>query len=179
MHSSPGAGEKLATQTANEDIATRKKLEGNIDTDLSDFEGPAGKSPYFRSQVTSGHEGVHSGFEDSRVNSRMMGRASGFGYEQPTTMGAEDEINSQEATAHSKVERDALVNEAGMKMQAAGLRTGEMGQFNPDSSIKTAGSLEQDRLNRRMQMFATLAKLGVSGATMGMGAAGVGNFGKG
>lgn len=176
MHSKPGTAETLASQTATGDIAERGKLEANVNSDLTDFEGPAGTSPFYRSQVTSGHEGVASGYRDTRSNAKMQARAAGFGYEQPVAEGADEEIGAREASDQSKVERDALTSEAGMKMQAAGIRTGEMSQFNPDSSIKTSGDLENQRLNRRMQIFSSLAKLGMSGATMGLTAAGAGGY---
>jgi len=177
MHSSPGASEKLATQTANEDISRRKDIDTHVDTDLGEFEGAPGTSPFYRSQVTSGTEDVAAAHRSSRANTRMQARAAGFGYEQPMVQGAEAEDSAQEAHDTAEVPRQALINEAGMKLQAAGLREGEMGQFNPNASIATAGKLEQDRLNRRAMIFQSLAKLGMAGATMGMTAAGVGGYG--
>lgn len=164
MKSSPGASEKLATQTANTDIAARGKSQGEADSSLSQFEGPVENTPFYRSMVTAGTDATHKSFDAERGNTAMQARAAGFGYEQPVTQGAQSQVNDSEAKAQAAVPQQALQATAPLTMQAAGMREGEVNSYNPNGAISTAGTLEQDRLNRQSQMWQQIAKTGVSAA---------------
>lgn len=164
MKSSPGPTEKLATQTANQDIASRTKSQGEADSSLSQFEGPVDQTPFYRSMVTAGTDATQHSFDSERANTRMQAHGAGFGYEQPVAQGADAQVNDSEAKAQAQVPQQALQAAAPLTMQAAGMREGEVNAYNPNGAINTAGTLEQDRLNRQNQMWQQIAKTGVSAA---------------
>lgn len=126
FHHGKTGQQKQAEQQANTDFQQQGQLTGEAQGTLGQFEGPVQQSPFYKALKTSGLEQTSSAYNNARSNMRQQAKSAGFGYAQPATQGADDQLQSQEAGALAQVPGQALT-EATQPALAASAQTGGMG----------------------------------------------------
>jgi hypothetical protein len=160
-------GEKKGFANSEADRASREGLVAKNEATLGQFDGPAEKSPYYRSRLNSGIRATSRAFEDVRREGRLAGRARGFGYESPVAQGNELGIAADEASALGELPNQALEDTTNRQMQSADLRAGEAGMYSGSAggNFSTAANAENQRLARRSAMWRSIISAGTGVAT--------------
>jgi hypothetical protein len=146
---------------------------GNEEMDQT-LSNPLG-TPYGKALMTTGTESTNRAYNNATSNMRARASASGFGYEQPVTQGAGDQIEGQRAGDLARLPGQVAQQAIQPGMQAAMSRIGEGQQYNPTSYFNAGTNLTRDRLNRPGP-WGTLGGLALGGIQTGFKAAGTGGF---
>lgn len=120
-----GAGHQQRRQ-ATSDFGQQGQLTGQAQGTLGQFEGPVNQSPFYKSLLATGIQDTSNAYQNARSNMRQQANAAGFGYNQPVTQGADNQLQAREASDMARVPMEAELGAAPLSLQAAG-QTGSMG----------------------------------------------------
>jgi hypothetical protein len=137
-----GAAHQQRAQ-ATSDFGQQKGLTGQAQGTLGQFEGPAQQSPFYKSLLTTGIQSTSDAYQNARSNMRQQANQAGFGYAQPATQGADNQLQAREASDMAKIPMEAELGTAPLSLQAAG-QTGQMGMGYGSQGAGLLGQNAQD-----------------------------------
>lgn len=117
FHSGSGHQER---KQATSDFGKQGQLTDTAQGTLSQFEGPVQQSPFYKALLTTGIQDTSDAYQTARSNMRANANAAGFGYNQPVTMGADNQLQAKEASALARVPQDAMIAATAPALTAAG-----------------------------------------------------------
>jgi hypothetical protein len=150
---------------ATADFGQQGNLTGQSQGTLGQFEGPVNQSPFYKSLLTSGIQDTSNAYQNARSSMRANANAAGFGYAQPATQGADNQLQAQEAFALANVPQQAMLGAAPLSLQAAG-QTGNMGMGYGSQGTSLLGANAQNTMGLYNQLLGTAIQGGA-----GVGAA--------
>lgn len=118
--------QKQAETVSSQDFAQQQKLTGQAQGTLGQFEGPVQQSPFYKAMLNTGIESTSQAYDNAAANQKQKANAAGFGYNQPVTQGADNQLRAQEAKSMADVPNQALLSTAPLALQASS-QTGQMG----------------------------------------------------
>lgn len=118
--------EQLGQQQTTQALANQNQDQSTAMGDVnaaqgtySQFEGPVQNSPFYKSLLTTGIQDTSRAYDTARSNMAQRANAAGFGYNQPVAQGAQNQLQSQEASALANVPQQAMLGAAPLSLQAA------------------------------------------------------------
>lgn len=112
-----GAAHQQRAQ-ATSDLGKQGKLTDTAQGTFSQFEGPVAQSPFYKALLTTGIQNTSNAYQNARSNMRAKAAAAGFGYAQPVTQGADNQMDAAEASDLARVPNEAMIAAAPLSMKA-------------------------------------------------------------
>lgn len=168
-HSSPTTAENTGYAQNSADKAKQNTLIDENEATASQYNGPAEKTPYYRSRLNTDITATSKAFNDTRAQGRLAGNARGFGYTSPIAQGNEQSLASEESSRLGQLPGEALDATAKEQDVQSGIRSGEASSLGSDAGteLSTAANAENQRLARRSAMWNSI----ISGGAAVAGAA--------
>lgn len=133
FHHGKSGQQKLAEQQSANSIAQQQADQSQMNNltnaanrtlntaqgSLGQFEGPVQQSPFYKALLTSGIESTSNAYDQARANTAQRAQMAGFGYSQPITQGADNQLAAREAETQASLPREAMLETAPLTMRAA------------------------------------------------------------
>jgi hypothetical protein len=136
---------------------------------LSEFEGPVGDSPYYKSLVASSTDATSNAYENAKAASAGRAAQSGFGYGSPIGAAASREAEGTEAGALAGIPAKSYAAAAPLSLQAAG-QSAQMGASEGGEALGYFGDeakLEEGYQQRNADYLSKLWDVGQTAASKG------------
>jgi hypothetical protein len=172
MSSKKTATETQGLATSAEDQATMNKRLAATNPTLDYFMGGATGNPadsgLYKTMLTSGTEGTNQAYDNAKAANKLHSQVAGFGYETPTSQGADAGVEQARAADLSRVPGEALKSTINPALQAAGISSGQATTVGGQGGgyLSTAQQAEQARLARQQALWNSISQVG-SMAVMG------------
>lgn len=158
--------EKGAESMVSQDRASRDKAMGAAQGTYSQFEGPVGQSPYYKSLVASSTDATSNAYENAKASSARRAREAGFGYGTPIGEAASRETEGAEAGALARIPAESYAATAPLALEAA-RGSADIGKtYGTEATETETGAvvpLEQEYLKRSDAFSKRLWDMGLSG----------------
>lgn len=100
-------------------------------------------TPLYKGNLATTEESIGSNYDQAIANARRNAISAGFGYASPVAQGADTQLRGAEAGEMSRAPGKALLQTVQPTLQAAGIRSNEMSQFNPTNDLSLMEQLVQ------------------------------------
>lgn len=149
--------QNIMAQLFNQDVGTHNNLLNENENALNFDNIPS--TPLYHANLTGANEATSSAYDQAIANARASASQRGFGESQPIEQGNETQLRGQEASTMARNPSHALLETVQPILQAAGIRTSEMAQYNPDQIM----TIWADLVNKKNAASAGLMS-GIAGA---------------
>lgn len=158
-----------STGIQSRDLSTQQGLTGAAQGTLSQFEGPVQQSPFYKALLNTGIQSTSNAYQNADTNLKRNAQAAGFGYNQPVTQGAEDQLQSQEASALAAVPTQATEAAVQPALSAAGTTAGEAGTYGNQAVLYGAQALSANQQAAQLQAQRQAAQQSLWQSILGAG----------
>lgn len=155
---------------ASQDQQKTDQLTGQVNNNLSQFNGPTTSTPFYKSMLKTGTDSTNQAYDNASRNLKQQMQGAGVSGSSGAAVGNNTAVGASRAAALGQVPTQAVLNTVPLQMQAnqdmlqeAGMYSGAgLGYFN------NASQAEQQRLKNQGSLGQSAAQAAMMAAMMMM-----------
>lgn len=147
MHARASTGERYGYQASQQDRDKTDALTGQVNSNLSQFDGPVQSTPFYKSMLSQGTTSTNQAYDNSKRNMRMSMEGAGVGGASGAVQGNDAAMEGQRSSALGQVGNNATLASTNMQMAANQQKLGEAGMYS-GAGLGYFGDANQAELER-------------------------------
>lgn len=129
MNAKPTQGQNTGYQQSDQDVQKTNQLTGNVNQNLSQFNGPVQNTPYYKSMLQQGTTSTNLAYDNANRNLKMSMQSAGIPGSSGVAQGNTGAMGAQRAQALGQVGTGATQAATNMQMQGNAQQLQEAGMY--------------------------------------------------